>query len=498
MRNAWWLVLGMGLTIAGCGEKAAPDIGGPNNSMPDNAAPNNTTSTTSASNNATANNVVEPPGGALTYWRDLRPVMDAHCVTCHDGQGVAPYDFTDAETVVGLGELIRINVESGVMPPWYPNEDSCEPLQGSLRLSADGVAAFGKWVDDGKLVGEPGDYVAGEVISADIGVARLAGDDVISLAPPAAYDVPTSVQDDFRCFTIDPGFETTRFVSGYEVKVDNAEVLHHMVLFAVSGDNDATLAALEAQDAEPGFECFGTPGVSDITLVGAWAPGGGRVGFPQGTALALEPGTKFVMQMHYNIDNGVGADRSTVDVWVMPDGQTPLSEATPIFVGNLPFEVPAGVNGFDVPDEECEVIYSLGSGVTSRPARGIEEGTGVVGSNGCVVQEFYYDIAAPLRVWAAFPHMHLVGETIKVEIEAVDDQDGVLVPNDEKDLCLIDMPRWDFNWQRAYWLENPSRVPTQGVVRLTCRYDNSTGTSPVRLGEGSGDEMCLALLYLSL
>jgi hypothetical protein len=118
-----------------------------------------------------------------------------------------------------------------------------------------------------------------------------------------------------------------------------------------------------------------------------------------------------------------------------------------------------------------------------------------VGQSGCVIQEFYYDTGVPTRIWSVFPHMHLKGQDIKVEILPWDEEAGAV--EDEKD-CLMDMPLWDFNWQRAYWLQDPVRAPGKGVVRLTCRFDNSDEGSPVALGDGSNDEMCLALFYLSL
>jgi len=63
--------------------------------------------------------------------------------------------------------------------------------------------------------------------------------------------------------------------------------------------------------------------------------------------------------------------------------------------------------------------------------------------------------------------------------------------------CLVETRRWDFNWQRAYWYTEPKTIPTDGVVRLTCKYDNATNEGPIHLGDHSEDEMCLGLLYLT-
>jgi hypothetical protein len=486
----------------GCG---TPKEDGPNaeTNQATNGAPNGSTNQQQGTNGDTGEEV---PDGALTYWADIRPVMDVKCITCHSAEsGVAPYDWTDPEQTKNLGELIRGAVESGTMPPWYPNTDQCAPLKGELTLTDEEIAKFGQWVDDGKYIGDESNYEAQTPIPADINTERLEFDDMIELTPPEPYEVPTTISDDFRCFTIDPGFETTRHVSGYEIDVDNESLLHHMIVFAVDGSDETAqqLEDLAAEDPEPGFDCFGSPGVDNLSVVGAWAPGGGRVGFPTNTALPLEEGTKFVLQMHYNIsEGGMGTDQSGARVWLMDPDNPPAGDGQLVFVGNLPFEVPPGVNGLDVPDEECDVVYSMPGG-SAPPERGVssdEAGSdpALVGQSGCVVQEVYYDIGVPTRIWSAFPHMHLKGQEIEIEVLPWEEEGGVSRPVEEDNECLMDMPLWDFNWQRAYWLEDPVRVPAKGVVRITCRYDNSDEGSPIALGDGSGDEMCLGLLYVSI
>ena len=72
--------------------------------------------------------------------------------------------------------------------------------------------------------------------------------------------------------------------------------------------------------------------------------------------------------------------------------------------------------------------------------------------------------------------------------------------------CLLDVPRWDFHHQEAYWLDEGVRI---GRAALTCRWDNRNGAQPLdngrrrpakelRWGEGTNDEMCLSFLYTTL
>jgi hypothetical protein len=57
------------------------------------------------------------------------------------------------------------------------------------------------------------------------------------------------------------------------------------------------------------------------------------------------------------------------------------------------------------------------------------------------------------------------------------------------------VPRWDFNWQFMYLYENPLPLEPNDLLKMTCEYDTSTRNEAVRWGEGTLDEMCLALMF---
>jgi hypothetical protein len=106
--------------------------------------------------------------------------------------------------------------------------------------------------------------------------------------------------------------------------------------------------------------------------------------------------------------------------------------------------------------------------------------------------------------------MHWLGKDLKVDIERPAPPSGQ--PAKE---CLLQTPKYDFNWQRGYAYDAPiESLPTvQGGDQLTirCTYDNSMDnpyvqkalaekhlTSPVdvKLGEQTLDEMCLGAFVL--
>jgi hypothetical protein len=86
------------------------------------------------------------------------------------------------------------------------------------------------------------------------------------------------------------------------------------------------------------------------------------------------------------------------------------------------------------------------------------------------------------------PHMHVRGKSFKYEI---------VRPGVEKTLVL-DVPRYDFNWQLLYRLAEPLHLPAGSRLEVTASFDNSTGNPAnpdpartVRWGEQTDDEMLI-------
>jgi peroxiredoxin len=87
---------------------------------------------------------------------------------------------------------------------------------------------------------------------------------------------------------------------------------------------------------------------------------------------------------------------------------------------------------------------------------------------------------------AMFPHMHLRGKSFRYEVDYPDGTSEV----------LLDVPRWDFNWQNRYVLAEPKRLPAGTVLRCVAHFDNSSDnpanpdpSATVRTGSQSWDEM---------
>jgi hypothetical protein len=114
--------------------------------------------------------------------------------------------------------------------------------------------------------------------------------------------------------------------------------------------------------------------------------------------------------------------------------------------------------------------------------------------------------AGRFRLFAAYPHMHYIGVELSVQVEHPLPGGGVDTE------CLVNVPSWNFDWQRTYQYDTPiADLPSIGngdTIVVRCAYDNSLGNPfvrraleemglqepiDVRLGEESLDEMCLGI-----
>ena len=92
---------------------------------------------------------------ALTYYRDVKPIVDAKCVGCHNANGIAPFSLDNPTDVIEHGAEMLDAIETGIMPPWPPN-DSCNQYLGDRSLSAEQKQTLRTWLDGGKAKGDSG------------------------------------------------------------------------------------------------------------------------------------------------------------------------------------------------------------------------------------------------------------------------------------------------------------------------------------------------------
>lgn len=421
-----------------------------------------------------------PPGyTGPTYHRDIEPILQRACQSCHRPSGIAPFALTTHETARAVSGAMVEATESRRMPPWGAREtDECKPKLGwqrDARLSDAEIALLRAWHEAGAPRGNPMD--APPPVDITTGLPRVD----LELSLPTPY-VAEGDGDVFRCFAIDPGLVEARWVSGVHVVPGNPQATHHVDVYT---DPSGAAAALAGNDGS--YPCFGGVGVDDARMIHTFNPGMFPLELPPGVAMELSPGSLVVLQVHYHVGGALLAPDG-LKVQLQLADQKPDHTLHTLFVGNfstadqglLPgpndtSKIPAFRIPAEVPDHEESMRFTWPASYGSP------------------------------RVFGAAAHMHYVGKGFQLDL----DRGG------KGSECLLQETDWNIDWQRMFLYDAPldalPRLDPGDTLALRCRYDNTMdhpGTRKilleqglsepvdVHLGETVLDEMCLAILPL--
>lgn len=389
---------------------------------------------------------------ALEFYADVAPVLLDHCVRCHQPGGQGPGDFTDPAVVGAMAEIMLAQVDAGVMPPPVADPD-CRDYIGSEYLSIpeakrDQIAA---WIDGGKVVGEPPEQPLGSPIASE-----LADPDLALLIPAPytpSYSDAANPGNEYRCFALEHGQADDFFITALHPLVDQAEILHHAVLFTIPTEE------LTPEHRSPeGVDCINNMDSTD-GMVAAWAPGALPIEF-EGAGMRVRSNQTLILQLHYyqGADQPL-ADRSGYALRIAPSVEREVIMAPFAKYG---FNIPAGDAAYST-TERIEWTSSFPT----------------------------------VKVWGSFPHMHRLGTGYRLWVDHPDGSSECLLSGED---------RYDFHNQLTYMFRDPAVVQPGDTVSFECTWDNSaenpnqTFDPPqnIRYGERTDEEMCYAFTLVSL
>ncbi len=386
----------------------------------------------------------------VTYYGDVRPILAARCLSCHAGDGIAPFALDSYEHVRSMASRIALATRERRMPPFLADgSGSCQTYATTRWMSEHELDVLDAWSAQGAPEGDPATPVPTVIAPPTLTLP------VVTLDIGVDYTPGTMRPDDYRCFLVDaPIAAGDYFVTGSEMHPGNARITHHAIVYAPISDAEAEAARmLDATEDGPGYTCFGGAGVRAMP-VALWAPGAGATIYPTDTGVQLEGGRPLIIQIHYNTRAAPGtSDRSQFDLQTVTSGVTPA------------YWVPIADTGLVLPPH-------MSSAGATRSAAVVD----------------LTHLTLDLHAYGTAPHMHTLGHSMQVSLT----RDG------GESECLVDLPRWDFNWQQAYFYEHPIPLAPTDLVTITCDFDTSSRSETTTWGEGTADEMCIDFLYVSL
>jgi hypothetical protein len=312
---------------------------------------------------------------------------------------------------------------------------------------------------------------------------------------------PKGSFDDYHCTLLNPHIKQNSFIVASQFLPESNEV-HHSILFLVPPSFAA--AAEQADHNGKGWSCFGEapiPGSSAFQFsstpwLAAWGPGAPENIEPAGTGMPLPAGSLVIMQIHYNLLLGDKPVQSKMQLLTVP-ASTPLKPISlGLFVAPPDIPCPSGVHG-PLCNRAASLRYTAKEfGESSvRFVNVIEQvcGRNPLDPPGGDTTSCTWSIGKYASIVRVAAHEHLLGVHMKV----------ILNPGTPQAKVLLNIP-YNFHDQRAYSMPKPVAVTPQDRIQVTCTYNprlrqeipylRNLPPQYITWGDGSADEMCLAIV----
>ncbi|MEK6238271.1 MAG: alkyl hydroperoxide reductase, partial [Planctomycetales bacterium] len=308
------------------------------------------------------------PASAVTFTRDVAPILNKYCVECHRQGEIGPFALTNHEEVAGWAGMMLEVIDQKRMPPWHA-DPRYGKFVGARRMPKEARAILAAWIDQGTPRGDVQDQPPQPKWS---GAWRLS-------SPPDAefamrnrpFIVPPEGTVEYQYFVVDPKWTEDRWIRAAQVLPGNRSVVHHAIVFVRRPDGSDS---------------------SGIGWLGAYVPGQTATALPTGHARRIPAHSKLVFQMHYTPNGQATQDVTKVGVWFSDPDET-THEVTTRVALNQHFEIPPGA----------------GNHAVSLRLDGFASGS---------------------RLLGATPHMHLRGKSFRLNVRRGESKETLLfVPN---------------------------------------------------------------------
>jgi hypothetical protein len=394
-----------------------------------------------------------PQKPAPTFYKDILPLLQNHCQSCHRPGEVAPMPLVTYAQTRPLAPAIAKAVQSGIMPPWFAdarfghfsNDPSLTPQQISAVLA---------WVAGGAPVGDPHDAPAPPQWSEGWNIAKP---DLV-LPMPKPVSIPADGDVEYTYEIVPTHFAEDKWIQMAEVHPSSPQYVHHAVVYIRPPDSKwlqhapigTPFTASTLSDPQDRLEAHGT--TSDLLLV--YAPGSSPDRWPDGMAKFVPAGSDLVFQIHYTTNGTPGNDQT--DVGLVFAKSPPQQRVITLQLNDHAFIIPPGADDFRV-----EVQGTLPNDAT---------------------------------LLSLFPHMHLRGKRFEYDI---------VKPDGPVEMLL--RVNYHFHWQLSYRLAEPRLLKAGTRLRAVAWYDNSRNnphnpdpTATVTWGDQTYQEMMVGFFDVAV
>ena len=390
---------------------------------------------------------------APTFYKDVLPILENHCQSCHRAGEVAPMSLLSYEQTRPWATAISHAVEMKMMPPWF-----ADPRYGhfanDVSLTPQEIATISAWAAAGAPEGDAHEALAPRQWAVGWNIPQP--DLVVKM--PRAVDIPSSGEIAYTYEIVPTHFAQDRWVQMSEFRPGSPAHVHHAVVYIRPPDSQwlrhapvgAPFTASTLSDPVEQREAHET--TSDLLLV--YAPGSSPERWPDGMAKFVPAGSDLVFQMHYTTNGSTDEDQTSIGLVFAK--APPRQRVITLQLNNHALIIPPGADDFRV-----EVQGTLPNDA---------------------------------MLLSLFPHMHLRGKRFEYDIV-----------HDDGSVEVLLRVNYHFHWQLSYRLAEPRLLKAGTRLQAIAWYDNSKNNphnpdpeKTVMWGDQTSDEMMVGFFDVAI
>ncbi|MBZ5612032.1 MAG: thiol-disulfide isomerase [Acidobacteriia bacterium] len=382
----------------------------------------------------------------ITFHKNVEPILQARCQACHRPGEAAPMSLLTYSDARPWAKAIKQAVLTKKMPPWSA-DGSVGHFRNDRRLSQEEIETLSQWVDSGAVEGNMKDAPAPLKFAEGWAIGKP--DAVLGMSKP--FDIPAQGTLDYQWILI-PGFQEDKWIQAFEVRPGNRAIVHHVAAF---WRRKGSPWMADAQPGVPIAKPSSAPetGSSD-GIIAEYVPGIPPLALPKGYAMKLPVGADIMLQVHYTPNGKATTDQSSV-----------------------------GFVFASAPPENQVITYGMAAPMLKIPPYEANYRAQANASFGVDV-----------RLLGINPHMHLRGKSSEITLT---------YPDGRKE-TLLNVPKYDFNWQITYEPAGDLTLPAGTRLEAVSYYDNSPNnpfnpdpSKEVHWGDQTSDEMMAVFMHIA-
>ena len=179
-----------------------------------------------------------PDPAAVTFSKDVAPILQKHCQTCHRPGEAAPFRLLTYEQARPWAASMKRVVKDKAMPPWFA-DPAVGHFANDRSLTAKEISTILTWANTGAPQGDPADMPAPATFVEGWGIPKP--DVVFQL--PHAFSVPASGMVEYQHAILPTGFTEDKWVQAAEACPTDRSVVHHMIAYIREPGSNYSLAA---------------------------------------------------------------------------------------------------------------------------------------------------------------------------------------------------------------------------------------------------------------